>query len=277
MEIAGNVALVVGGTSGLGLATARRLRSAGARVVVTGRDPERAAKAVAELGGDPSASDCALARSAGGTVFGPVIGSAESEVLAVLGDVTVTEDVSRAVHLAVHLGRLASVVYCAGDGSLGRVVGRSGPLPLADFERVVRAHLVGAFDVVRLGAHAMAANDCVEGERGVVIFTSSIAAFDGTAGQAAYAAAKAGLVGMTLPLARDLARHAIRVVTLAPGLFATPMFDTLPEATRTELVGRVPHPRRLGHPDEFAALVAHVVANPMLNGEVIRLDGATRL
>ncbi|HEX5594563.1 MAG TPA: SDR family NAD(P)-dependent oxidoreductase [Micromonosporaceae bacterium] len=250
MDIAGNVALIPGGTSGLGLAVARRLLASGARVVAMGRSAERAEKAVAELGQD--------------ICFSP-------------GDVTEPDDVAGAVAAAQRLGRLGIVVNCAGVVTSGRVLGRDHPLPLAKFEQVVRVNLIGTFNVVRLAAQAMATNTTLMGDRGVIVCTSSIAAYDGQQGQAAYAASKAGIVGMTLPLARDLAKHAIRVVTVAPGLFHTPMVAELREHTRDALAGQTPHPTRLGEPDEFASLVAHVIENPMLNGGVIRLDGALRL
>nr|WP_149831057.1 SDR family NAD(P)-dependent oxidoreductase [Streptomyces tailanensis] len=250
MDIRGNIALVTGGTSGLGLETARRLLASGARVVLMGRSPERAEKAIAELGGE--------------AVYAP-------------GDVTQPDDVAKAVAVAGRMGRMGIVVNCAGLITAGGVLSRGGPLPLSEFERTVRVNLVGTFNVVRLAAEAMADKPPLCGDRGVVICTSSIAAQDGQRGQAAYAAAKAGIAGMTLPLARDLARHAIRVVTVAPGLFATPMIDDVPDAVRSELVAGTPHPGRLGRPSEFASLVEHIVSNPMLNGEVIRLDGAARL
>jgi NAD(P)-dependent dehydrogenase (short-subunit alcohol dehydrogenase family) len=250
VEIAGNVALVTGGTSGLGLALARRLLRAGADVVLTGRSAERGAKAVAELGRDVG--------------FVP-------------GDVSDEDAVAAAVAEAVRRGRLGIAVNCAGSARTGLVLGRRGPLPAAEFEEVVRVNLLGAFNVVRLAAEAMARNEPQDGDRGVLVCTASIAAYDGMPGQAAYAASKAGVTGMTLPLARDLARHAIRVVTVAPGLFETPMLAGLRDGMRASLIRQTPHPGRLGRPDEFAALVAHVVENPMINGEVIRLDGAVRL
>jgi NAD(P)-dependent dehydrogenase (short-subunit alcohol dehydrogenase family) len=243
------VALVVGGTSGLGLATARCLLESGAEVVLMGRSPERAAKAAAELG----------------------------DAVTVVGDVANEADVRTAIEAATALGRLSVAVNCAGTARMGRVLGRKGPLDLQDFAQVVQTNLVGTFNLVRLAAEAMAGNALQDGDRGVIVCTASITAFDGQEGQAAYAASKAGIVGMTLPLARDLARHAIRVVTVAPGPFETPMLaDASPEVREVLLHGTV-HPHRLGDPDDFGALVAHVVANPMLNGETIRLDGATRL
>jgi NAD(P)-dependent dehydrogenase (short-subunit alcohol dehydrogenase family) len=250
MQIDGNVALIVGGTSGLGLATAKRLRAAGATVVLTGRSPERAEKAAAELG---------------------------RPVAVVCGDLADEAHIAEAVSTAGALGRLAITVVCAGGALSARVLGGKAPLTPGQFESLVRTNLVGTFNVVSQSARAMADNEVVDGERGVVICTSSIAAYDGQKGQAAYAASKAGVIGMTLPLARDLADHAIRVVTIAPGLFDTPMMATLPEPVREVLIAQTPHPRQLGNADDFASLAAHVVENPMLNGEVIRLDGACRL
>ncbi|GGW42005.1 short-chain dehydrogenase [Streptomyces lucensis JCM 4490] len=249
MDIQGNVALITGGTSGLGMATARRLLDAGAQVVLMGRSPERAEKAAAELGG----------------------------AVTVVGDVADEADVRAAVEAATRLGRLGIAVNCAGTARMGRVLGRSGPLALESFAHVVQANLTGTFNVVRLAAEAMAGNDPQDGDRGVIVCTGSITAFDGQEGQAAYAASKAGIAGMTLPIARDLARYAIRIVTVAPGPFETPMLDGASDQLRDMLLQGTVHPRRLGNPDDFASLVAHVVDNPMLNGETIRLDGATRL
>jgi len=250
MDLQGNVALIAGGTSGLGLAVARQLLDAGASIVLLGRSPERGEKALAELGRD---------------------------VCYVPGDVIEPADVQAAVAAATELGRLSVAVTCAGVARSGQVLGRAGPYPLAEFEHIVRMNLMGTFNVVRLTAEAMRENEPQDGDRGVIICTSSIAAFDGQRGQSAYAASKAGICGMTLPLARDLARYGIRVMTIAPGLFDTPMMATLPEADRAALVSQTPHPRRLGQPEEYASLVAQIVENRMLNGEVIRLDGAMRL
>ena len=250
MQIEGKVALVTGGASGLGRATVEALAAAGAAVVV------------ADL---PSSDGAAVASALGERVrFVPT-------------DVTSEDDVLGATAAARELGGLHVAVSCAGVGTPGRVLGRNGPLPLAHYERVVRINLVGTFNVLRLAAAAMVQDDPVDGERGVVVNTASIAAFDGQIGQAAYASSKAGVVGLTLTAARDLADKQIRVVTVAPGTFETPMLAGLPEDARASLAANVPHPARLGQPGEFAALVRHIVENPMLNGEVIRLDGALRM
>jgi NAD(P)-dependent dehydrogenase (short-subunit alcohol dehydrogenase family) len=250
MDIDGQVALVTGGASGLGLATVRELHGKGARVVVLDLPSSRGAEVAAELGER--------------VVFAP-------------GDVTSEDDVAAAVATATGLGPLRVAVNCAGIGTAVRTVGKSGPHPLAEFTKVVQVNLVGTFNVIRLAAAAVAATEPVGEERGVIVNTASVAAFDGQIGQAAYSASKGGIVGMTLPIARDLARSLVRVVTIAPGLFRTPLFELLPPDALTALGAQVPHPARLGEPPEFAALVAHVVANPMLNGETIRLDGAIRM
>ncbi len=248
MRIEGSVAVVTGGASGLGLATARRLVKAGAQVVVLdlpGAAGERAAAGV-------------------GATF-------------VAADVTSDAEVGAALDVAAALGPVRVAVNCAGVGTPGRVLGRNGVLPLADFTRVVTVNLIGTFNVLRLAAERIAAAEPVDGERGVIVNTASVAAFDGQIGQAAYAASKGGVVGLTLPAARDLAGALIRVMTIAPGLFLTPMLQGLPQEAQDSLGAQVPHPSRLGHPDEYAALVEHIVTNPMLNGEVIRLDGAIRM
>jgi len=237
MQINGKIILVTGGASGLGAATAAALAAAGARPVVLDLQPAAA----------PS-----------------VQGSVTSEV-----------DVSRAIALA---GALHGVVHCAGLASAQRTVGKEGPTPLEDFERVIHVNLIGAFNVVRMAAAAMMANEPNEdGERGVIVLASSIAAFDGQIGQAAYAASKAGIAGMTLPLAREFARSGIRVVSIAPGLFDTPLLAGLPAPVKEELGRTVPFPSRLGYPQEYAHLALAILANPMLNGETIRLDGALRM
>jgi NAD(P)-dependent dehydrogenase (short-subunit alcohol dehydrogenase family) len=192
-------------------------------------------------------------------------------------DVTDEDGVARALDTAGELGPLRVAVNCAGTGDAIRVLGKQGVYPLEKFERIVRINLIGTFNVIRLAAERMARLDPVGEERGVIVNTASIAAFDGQIGQAAYSASKGGVVGMTLPIARDLASAQIRVVTIAPGLFDTPLLAGLPDEAKTSLGKQIPHPARLGQPTEFAALAAHIVANPMLNGEVIRLDGAIRM
>jgi NAD(P)-dependent dehydrogenase (short-subunit alcohol dehydrogenase family) len=250
MELKGAVALVTGGASGLGHATAQRLAAGGARIVVVD---------LPDSGGDRAADQLGE-----GTVFAPA-------------DVTDEAAVTAALDAAVRLGPLRVVVNCAGIGTPGKVLGRDGVLPLASFERVVRVNLVGTFNVLRLAAERIARTEPVGEERGVIVCTASVAAFDGQIGQAAYSASKAGVAGMTLPIARELASSWIRVVSIAPGLFDTPMLAGLPEEARTSLGKQVPHPARLGRPEEYAQLVEHIVANPMLNGETIRLDGAIRM
>ncbi|MFE9232938.1 SDR family NAD(P)-dependent oxidoreductase [Cellulosimicrobium funkei] len=258
MRIEGAVALVTGGASGLGRATAEGLVAAGARVVLA----------------DLASSDgAAVAEGLGGAArFVPT-------------DVTSEDDVARALDAADALGGARIVVSCAGIVLAQRVLGRSGVHALDAFRRVVDVNLVGTFNVVRLAAERMLALDPLgpdgpgpDGEeRGVVVQTASVAAFDGQVGQAAYAASKAGVAGLTLPLARDLAQHRIRVMTIAPGIFRTPMMASLPEAAQESLGAQVPHPSRLGRPEEYAHLVRAIVENPMLNGEVVRLDGAIRM
>ncbi|MET8573533.1 3-hydroxyacyl-CoA dehydrogenase [Streptomyces sp. NPDC005012] len=250
MRVDGVSALITGGASGLGLATAERLLAAGARVVLFDL-PSSGGEAVAERLGDRAAF--------------------------VAGDVTDEGDVTRAVEAATAGGPLRIAVNCAGIGGAARTVGKDGPYPLDRFTQVVTVNLIGTFNVIRLAATAMADNEPLDGDRGVVVNTASVAAFDGQIGQAAYAASKGGVVGMTLPIARDLAGRLIRVATIAPGLFDTPMLGRAPQELRDSLGRQVPHPSRLGAPEEYASLVAHIVDNPMLNGEVIRLDGAIRM
>ena len=250
MQIAGCVAVITGGASGLGLATARRLVKAGAQVVIIDLPASPGPAAVAELG------DAA--------VFAPA-------------DVTSEADVTAALDAAVGRGTLRIAVNCAGIGTPGRVIGKGGVMPLEQFARVVQVNLIGTFNVIRLAAERMTATEPVDGERGVIVNTASVAAFEGQIGQAAYSASKGGVVGMTLPIARDLADKKIRVMTIAPGLFKTPMLEGLPQDAQDSLGAQVPHPSRLGNPDEYGALVEHIVQNPMLNGEVIRLDGAIRM
>ncbi|NKQ57216.1 SDR family NAD(P)-dependent oxidoreductase [Amycolatopsis sp. K13G38] len=248
MILEGGVALVTGGASGLGAATVERLRRDGAQVVLL------------DLPDAPGA----LVAERTGSVFAPA-------------DVRDTDAVAAAVAAATGLGPLRVVVNCAGVGDPARTLGRDGPLDLERFRRIVEINLIGTFNVLRLGAAAMAGTPSVNGERGVVVNTASAAAFDGQIGQASYSASKAAIAGMTLPIARDLARSLIRVVSIAPGMFETPILDALSAEARASIAAQVPHPSRLGRPAEFADLVAHVIANPMLNGETIRLDGAIRL
>ncbi len=248
MRIQGSSALITGGASGLGFATAQRLAAAGAHVVLL----------------DLARSDgAAQAKQLGGT-FVP-------------GDVTSEADVAAAVSAAADAAPLRIAVNCAGIGGARRTVSKDGPYPLDQFTRIVMVNLIGTFNTIRLAATAMTATDPVDGERGVIVNTASVAAFDGQIGQAAYSASKGGIVGLTLPVARDLASMLIRVVTIAPGLFDTPLLGQLPQQARDALGAMVPHPARLGQPAEYAALAEHIVLNPMLNGEVIRLDGAIRM
>lgn len=250
MDVEGQAALVTGGGSGLGAATAEALAGAGAQVAVLDRNEAAALTIAARIGGlalacdvaDPSAAEAAVAQA------------------------------------KAALGPFRLLVNCAGIGTAGRVVGRDGPLPLASFEQVIRVNLIGTFNMLRLAAAEMSALDPLEeGERGVIVNTASIAAYEGQVGQAAYAASKAGVIGLTLPAARELARVGVRVVTIAPGLIETPMFAGLPDEARQALAASVPFPARLGKPAEYAALVLHIAANRMLNGETIRLDGALRM
>ena len=247
MEIKDAVAVVTGGASGLGLATTRRLLDAGAVVVVLDLKGE---EVVAELG--------ERARFVG-------------------TDVTDEVGVAEALDVAESLGPVRIAVNCAGIGNAVKTLGRDGVFPLAAFRRVVEVNLIGTFNVIRLSAQRMANTDPVGEERGVIVNTASVAAFDGQIGQAAYSASKGGVVGMTLPIARDLSRELIRVCTIAPGLFKTPLLGSLPEEAQRSLGRQVPHPARLGDPDEYGALAVHIIENPMLNGEVIRLDGAIRM
>jgi NAD(P)-dependent dehydrogenase (short-subunit alcohol dehydrogenase family) len=251
MKLAGSTFLISGGSSGLGAACARRFVAAGGRVVIGD---------VNETAGEALASE---------------LGEAARFVKM---DVTNEAEVETAVATASAFGGLNGVVNCAGVVIGEKVIGRRGIHSLDSFSKVIHINLIGTFNVIRLAAAAMAeaeANE--EGERGVIVNTASVAAFDGQMGQAAYAASKGGIVGMTLPISRDLARSGIRVVTIAPGIFDTPMLAGLPEKARKSLGLQVPFPSRLGRPDEYAALAQHIVENVMLNGEVIRLDGAIRM
>ncbi|MGK8522601.1 3-hydroxyacyl-CoA dehydrogenase [Nocardia asteroides] len=250
MEISNAVAVVTGGASGLGLATVRELHGKGAKVVIIDL-PSSSGEAVAKELGD-------------GVVFAAA-------------DVTNEEQVTAALDAAQELGDLRIAVNCAGIGNAIKTVGKEGAFPLADFTRVINVNLIGTFNVIRLAAERISKTEPVGEERGVIINTASVAAFDGQIGQAAYSASKGGIVGLTLPVARDLAKLKIRVVTIAPGLFHTPLFATLPDDAIASLGAQVPHPSRLGDPVEYGALARHIVENPMLNGETIRLDGAIRM
>ena len=252
MQLAGNVAVITGGASGLGAATARLFREAGAKLALCDLNTEAGNALAAEFG---------------------------SNGLCVKTDVTNGADVQRALtQVQERFGSIHIVVNCAGIATAERVLSRQGPLPLEHFERVIQINLSGTFNVIRLAAALMMHNPPnAEGERGVIINTASVAAFDGQIGQPAYAASKAGVVGMTLPIAREFAAHGIRVVAIAPGVFDTPIVAGLPEPARQALNAAVPFPKRLGRPDEYAALARHIVENVMLNGETIRLDGALRL
>jgi len=250
MQIDGQAAVVTGGASGLGLATAGMLAGAGARVALLDLDGARAADAAGRIGGLGLQCDVADAAHA-------------EQALAE----------ARTAH-----GPAAILINCAGIAAGKRIVGRDGPMPLAEFEQVIRVNLIGTFNLLRLAAADMAALEPdAEGERGVIVNTASVAAFDGQIGQSAYAASKGGVAALTLPAAREFARHGIRVVTIAPGIFETPMMLGLPEAVQRSLAESVPFPKRLGRPEEYALLVRQILDNPMLNGETIRLDGAIRL
>jgi NAD(P)-dependent dehydrogenase (short-subunit alcohol dehydrogenase family) len=259
MELSGASAIVTGGASGLGRATAQALVDGGAHVVIVDLPGPRGEQAAAELG---------------------------DRARFVPADVADEAQVAEAVAAASALAPLRVAVNCAGIVTANRTVGREGPAPLDAFERTIRVNLIGTFNVLRLAAAAMAGNEPVSAgvpggpatlERGVIVNTASVAAFDGQVGQAAYSASKAGVAGMTLPVARDLSKLLIRVMTIAPGIFETPMMAGMPDDVRASLEQQVPHPSRLGHPAEYAALVRSIIANPMLNGETIRLDGAIRM
>lgn len=252
MQIDGAIAFVTGGASGLGEATLRRLVAGGARAVFLDLNDARGEAVAADLG---------------------------EAARYVRADVSSEDDVQRAIDTAVDaFGSIQIVVNCAGIGGPKRTLGREGPMPLEHFSRIINVNLIGSFNVIRLTAAIMSQNEPnAGGERGVVINTASVAAYDGQIGQAAYSASKGGVVGMTLPIAREFARFGIRVMTIAPGIFDTPMLAALPEKARESLGQQVPFPSRLGQASEYAALAQHIVENPMLNGEVIRLDGAIRM
>ncbi len=258
MNIQGQAALVTGGGSGLGEATARELARQGAKVAVLDINLANAERV---------AGDINTAHGAGTAIALPC-------------DVTNGDSVQTAINTAAAAhGTARILMQIAGIGSAKRVIGKDGnPAPLEDFVRVVNVNLVGTYNVARLFAAACAkAEPMADGERGAMVFTASVAAFDGQVGQQAYSASKGGVVGMTLPMARDLAQHGIRVCTVAPGLFATPLMKELPEAVQESLAASIPFPKRLGKPEEFAELACHIVSNGHLNGEVIRLDGALRM
>jgi NAD(P)-dependent dehydrogenase (short-subunit alcohol dehydrogenase family) len=250
VNVAGAAAIVTGGASGLGAATARRLAALGAKVGVLDRDAARAHDVAAEIGGIAAPCDVS---------DGDAVAAALATVRAAHGDARI-------------------VVNCAGIGTARRMIGRDGPMPLADFERVVRVNLIGTFNVTRLAAAPMTALEPLDtGERGIIVMTASVAAFEGQIGQAAYAASKGGIVALTLPLARELAQFGIRVVTIAPGLFETPLLGDLPPDAQASLGASIPFPKRLGTADEYAHFVIACCENAFLNGETIRLDGALRL
>ena len=250
MEIHGQVAVVTGGGSGLGAATARMLAAAGGKVAVLDVNDKAAAEVAIDVNG-----------------------------IAVHCDVTDDTGTEKALaKAAADHGPARIVVNCAGVGPAKRIVGRDGPMPLADFARVIEINLIGTFNVMRLAAAAMQGLEPgQDGERGIIFCTASVAAYEGQIGQAAYAASKGGVVALTLPAARELAQHGIRVLAIAPGIFATPMLQALPADVQQSLADAIPFPRRLGEPAEFGALAVHMIENVMLNGETVRLDGAIRL
>jgi NAD(P)-dependent dehydrogenase (short-subunit alcohol dehydrogenase family) len=251
MEFQGNSAVVTGGASGLGLATVRELVARGAKVVVLDLPTSPGAEVAKEIGDD---------------------------VKFVAADVTDPETVDAALDAAESLGPFRVLVHCAGKGGTVRLVERDGsPGSLETYEFLIRLNLVGTFNVLRLAAARMARNEPIDDERGVCILTASVAAWEGQVGQIPYASAKAGVVGMTLVAARDLARRLIRVCTIAPGVFDTPILNRFSDEIRAGLAAQIPHPARLGRPEEYARLAAHIVENQMLNGETIRLDGAIRM
>ena len=251
MEIDGSVALVTGGASGLGEATVREFVARGGQAVIVDLNEERGTQLANELGGA-----AAFAKT----------------------DVSNADEVQSAIDVATSMGPLRATISCAGIGVGIRTVDKTGaPHDLSAFEKVISVNLIGTFNVLRLGAAAMSKNEPVDGERGVVINTASVAAFDGQIGQVAYSASKGGIVGMTLPAARDLSKAQIRVVTVAPGTFDTPLLGMLTDDIRAAIAATIPHPSRLGRPQEFGALACHIVENGYVNGEVIRLDGALRM
>ncbi|MCU0324261.1 MAG: 3-hydroxyacyl-CoA dehydrogenase [Spirosomaceae bacterium] len=252
MVIKNLTALVTGGASGLGEAVVRRLVKNGTNVVIADLNEDKGKALVAELGRRVKFSKC---------------------------DVSSEKDAQKAVNLAIsRYGKLHILVNCAGVAPPARTIGKEGPHSLSHFQKIINVNLVGSFNMIRLAAWEMAKNEPnEEGERGVIINTASVAAYDGQIGQAAYSASKGGIVGMTLPIARDLSRNGIRVMTIAPGIFKTPLMASLPEDAQISLGQQVPFPSRLGKPEEYAQLAQSIIENPMLNGEVIRLDGAIRM
>jgi NAD(P)-dependent dehydrogenase (short-subunit alcohol dehydrogenase family) len=251
MQLKDMAAIVTGGASGLGAATARRLAAQGAKVAVCDLNQKLAESVAAEIKGTAIVCDVSDAASAEAAV----------------------------VQAAKAHGPARVLVNCAGIGVAKRVIGRDGPMPLADFDRVIRINLIGSFNMLRLATSEMSKLEplAATGERGVVINTASVAAYDGQIGQAAYSASKGGIVGMTLPIARELAQFGIRVLTIAPGLFLTPLLANLPQDAQDSLAAAIPFPRRLGNADEFASLALHMIDNPYLNGEVVRLDASLRM
>lgn len=250
MEVKGQAAIVTGGASGLGAACARTLAAAGARVAILDVNDKAAAEVAADIKGIAVHCDVADGASAEDAIRQAAAGHGPARIL----------------------------VNCAGVGPAKRIVGRDGPMPLADYERVIKINLIGTFNMMRLCAAAMQGLDPLpDDERGVIVSTASVAAFEGQIGQAAYASSKGGVAALTLPAAREFAQFGIRVLAIAPGIFATPMLKALPQEAQDSLGASVPFPKRLGHPSEFAALVLHCIHNSYLNGEVIRLDGALRM
>ena len=253
MEITNSVAVVTGGASGLGEATVRSIVKQGGKAIILDLNDERGINLVEELG--------------------------DANVLYVKTNVAEEEDVQAVLQQGIDkFGKITAAVNCAGIGVAQKTYGKKGPFELDVFKKAIHVNLIGTFNVIRLAAEKMAQNEPNEhGERGVIVNTASVAAFEGQIGQAAYSASKGGIVGMTLPIARDLAEYGIRVLTIAPGLFETPLLGSAPEPMKKALGAMVPFPNRLGHPSEFAQLVHSIIENPMLNGEVIRLDGAIRM
>jgi NAD(P)-dependent dehydrogenase (short-subunit alcohol dehydrogenase family) len=250
MQLKGQAAIVTGGASGLGAATARRLAAQGAKVAVLDLNAKLAEEFAKEIGG--VAVICDVADAASGEAA--IVAAAKAH------------------------GPARVLVNCAGIGVAKRVVGREGPHALADFDKVIRVNLIGSFNMLRLAAAEMSKLEPLDnGERGVIISTASVAAYDGQIGQAAYSASKGGIVGMTLPIARELAQFGIRVLTIAPGLFLTPLLGALPQEAQDSLAAAIPFPHRLGSPDEYASLAMHMIDNPYLNGEVVRLDATLRM